>query len=349
MNDVDVGLFEELNESQLKDLKSGTVSTLRRRLPELIPGFNEAFSMNGGIVMIDPSIMGKDGSSRPLAPEDLTGIRSDAEEASVKRWGVKIRTDRESVREVVTLIASEHRIDPASWLGNVPEWDGVNRLRTIAGDMGIGVQGMTNRGSVDAVVELMGRMLFMHPVAHALGMVDATRGLPLPLFVGADSDLLYDVLRSCSMGRPVMETSMIAYHEQDFTESFDPVIPYLILPNVPQVTFAGKMDRNTFRGILSKGFAYYRIPCMGKARGEHTMMPLMVGTVSCDSEDEDKRKAIQESIPIVPVTLDDYARPIPEADVLQCFAEARHYVESGHRIWKSSFSIKTDYSKRGCF
>ena len=349
MNDIDVGLVEELNEKQLKDLKSGTVSTLRQRLPELIPGFNEAFSMNGGVVMIDPSKLWGNGELRPIASEDLTRLRADAETESLRVWGVKIRTDKHTVGDVVSLIASEHRVDPASWLKALPEWDGVNRLRTVAGKMGIGVQGMTNRGSVDSVVELMGRMLFMHPVAHALGMVETIRALPLPVFVGADVDLLYDVLRSCSMGRPVMETSMIACHEQDFTESFDPSIPYLILPDVPQVTFAGKMDRNTFRGILSKGFAYYRIPCMGKARGEHTMMPLMLGTVSCDSEDEDKRKAVQESIPIVPVTLDEDAGSLHEADICQCYAEARHYVESGHRIWKSSFSIKTDYSKRGCF
>lgn len=333
---------ETLDSDQIRTLRDGTISALMEWAPRLIPGIESALSTHGDVVKIDPSILEKLGEVRPLTENDAVLIRQMLEERSFEAYGVKIRTDRKIVNEAIVLFASENRVEPDSWMDALPEWDGTTRIREIAGKIGIRPFFDCGEGNKQ-IIEAVGRLLFMRPILQSLGRTDSFS--PLPLFIGADPSEVRGVLSPLAMGRPVMETATSVLHEQTFTESFDPSIPYLILPDVAPVLFAGPMEIQRFKGVLSKSCAFYRLPNMGKSRGEPTIIPCMVGTV-----DNERWRDVAEAVPVVPLTLID-SDQIPEAVVLQCFAEARTYVEQGHPIKKPErnreLPIKTDYSKKG--
>ena len=333
---------ETLDSDQIRTLRDGTISALMEWAPRLIPEIESTLSMYGDVVKIHPSILGKPGEVRPLTANDAVTIRQILEERSYEAYGVKIRTDRKIVNEAIELFASENRVEPDSWMDALPEWDGTTRIREIAGKMGIRPFFDCGEGNKQ-IIEAVGRLLFMRPVLQSLGRTDPFS--PLPLFIGADPSEVRGILSPLSMGRPVMETATSVLYEQTFTESFDPTFPYLILPDVAPVLFASPMEIQRFKGVLSKSCAFYRLPNMGKSRGEPTMIPCMVGTV-----DNERWRDVAEAVPVVPLTLID-SDQIPEAVVLQCFAEARTYVEQGHPIKKPErnreLPIKTDYSKKG--
>ena len=333
---------ETLDSDQIRTLRDGTISALMEWAPRLIPGIESALSTHGDVVKIDPSILEKLGEVRPLTENDAVLIRQMLEERSFEAYGVKIRTDRKIVNEAIELFASENRIEPASWMDALPEWDGTTRIREIAGKMGICPFFDCGKGNAQ-IIEVVGRLLFMRPVLQSLGRTDPFA--PLPVFIDADPSEVRGILSPLAIDLPIMETMMSVPHEQSFTESFDPSIPYLILPDVAPVLYAScSMEVQRFKGILSKSCAYYRLPNMGKSRGEPTNIPLMVGTV-----DNERWRDVAEAVPVLPLKLKD-PEQIPEAVVLQCFAEARAYIEQGHPIKKPErnreLAIKTDYSSR---
>lgn len=335
-------ISETLDSDQIRTLRDGTISALMEWAPKLIPGIDSALSKHGDLVKIDPGILGKPGEVRPLTSDDAVLIRQILESRSLEAFGVKIRTDRKIMNEAIDRFASENRVEPASWMDALPEWDGTTRIREIAGRIGICPFFDCGKGNAQ-IIEVVGRLIFMRPVLHSLGLTDPFA--PLPVFIDADPSEVRGILSPLAMDRPIMETMMSVPNEQSFTESFDPSIPYLILPDVAPVLYAScSMEVQRFKGILSKSCAYYRLPNMGKSRGEPTNIPLMVGTV-----DNERWRDVAEAVPVLPLKLKD-PEQIPEAVVLQCFAEARAYIEQGHPIKKPErnreLPIKTDYSSR---
>lgn len=335
-----------LSPDELKDLKSGTISTMRERFPQLIPGFEDGFSMIGEAVHIDPSILGMDGAPRLIRWEDYTEIRTMAEDRSQELWGVKIRTDRESVREVVNLFASKHRIDCSSWLEDLPVWDGFERIHRICEDMGIRPLKNCGHGGNADILSVVGRMLFMRPVMQSRGMKDDSfdsidiHGTPLLLFVGCGAGDLSRILKPCALGRSIAETTTPVFQESKFAESFNPYAPYLILPEVAVILHTeGKAVPGRFREVLRKSSVFYRIPNMGRHHGEETMLPLMLGTLY----DVDDWKTVAEWVPVIPLVLDPSADTLPFDVVQQCYAEALRYVDRGQNVRLRDVAIKTDY------
>lgn len=328
---------ETLDSDQIRTLRDGTISALMEWAPKLIPGIDKALMRHGDIVKINPSILGKSGEVRLLTSDDAVLIRQMLEERSLKEYGVKIRVDRHIVNEAIGLISSENHIEML-WMKALPEWDGTTRIREIAERMGIRPFFDCGEGNKQ-IIEAVGRLLFMRPILHSLGKTDSFS--PLLIFIDADPLTVRNLLSPLSMGRPVSETTMTVTSEQGFTESFDPTFPYLILPDVLPALCGDPESRDVgrFRGILSKSYAYYRLPNKGASRGEPTFTPLMVGTV-----DNERWRDVAEVVPVIPLILTD-SEQISETDVLQCFAEAEAYIEQGHPIQKG-LPIKTDYSSR---
>lgn len=334
---------EMLDSDQIRTLRDGTISTLMEWAPKLIPGIEKAISRHGDLVKIDPQILGKSGEVRLLTSEDAVILRKILEKRSLETLGVKIRIDRNIVGEAINLFASEN-CTGSSWMDALPPWDGTTRIREIAGRMGICPFFNCGEHGNAQIIEAVGRLLFMRPVLQSLGMTDPFA--PLPVFIDADPSEVRGILSPLAMDRPIMETTTTVVCEQIFTESFDPTIPYLILPDAIPALCGGpeSMDVRRFKGVLSKSSAFYRIPNMGKSRGEPTLIPLMVGTVALERWPD-----IAEAVPVIPLVLKG-PEQIPETDVLQCFAEARAYIEQDHPIKKpernKELPIKTDYSSR---
>lgn len=330
-----------LSPDELKDLKSGTISTMRERFPQLIPGFEDGFSMIGEAVHIDPSVLGMDGAPRQIRWEDYTEIRTMVEDRSQELWGVKIRTDRESVREVVNLFASKHRIEARSWIDDLPGWDGVERIHRICEEMGIKSFLDYGEGNKD-VREVVGRMLFMRPVMHSLGLKDdsfGALGTPLLLFIGCRVGDLRRILTPCALGRSITETTTPVREHKTFTESFSVFSPYLILPEVATILGAGDANIGRFCDVLRNSRVHYRIPNMGKKYGEETIVPLMLGTLT----DGDMWKIVASYVPVLPLTIESGSVPLSDDVVRQCFAEALRYVDRGLNVRYGDVKVNTDH------
>lgn len=334
---------KQLNEGQKAEFADGTISSLMKWGPKLLPNITQALRTADGMIQIRASFMGeKSEGFRLFKKPDSARIRSMIEKASTEQFGIKFRTDRVTVSEFVEVIADDNTAS-SEWMGDLPAWDGIPRLRRF-GEL-FGAESSVHAGghspSENArVCELAGRALFMHPCYHSKGIPAPA---PVVVFVESTPFDLRAVMAPIQRG-PMREVSAIVTSEQKFVEAFDPYTSHILLPGMAQVMDAQyEMDVNRFGTIARQSSVHYRPPY--GAQAVTVNLPMMVGSIPS----ENWRTVARGGIPILPLSLTDPdAHPDPET-IAQCYAEAMFFVESGHPIVKGGLEgVRTVWdSKKG--
>lgn len=318
---------EQLTQEQKGEFLDGSISSLMKWGPKLLPNITQALRNADGMIQIRASFMGERSEGfRALKKADTTRIRAMIEMASVEQFGIKFRIDRVDVSDYVEVIADENAVT-SDWLGDIPAWDETPRLKKFGEIFGVesSVYVGGHSPSEDArVCELAGRSLFMHPCYHAKGIP-----APVPVVVFVDcipSDLrrlMAPILRG-----PMREVNAVVTTEQQFAEAFDPFTSHILLPEMPQVMEAQHIaDIGRFATVVRQSSVHYRPPY--HAQAVTVNLPMMVGSISSDKW----RTVARDGIPILPLSVRSDEEPAPET-VAQCYAEAMAYAGQGHPIVK---------------
>lgn len=313
----------QISSEQRLEFRDGTISTLIKWAPDLCPGIETAFEVADGVLRVRSDFIDPEPSEgfRILRNVDTATIRARIEAESLRRFGVKIRTDRTIVRDYIEILADGKRTT-GQWLGELPQWDGTERLRTFGELFGVVATPYASKSSQEngRICELAGRVLFMHPCYHAQGV--APQDVPVVLMVGMTPAKLRELMAPIMRG-PMREVSQIVTSEQKFAEAFDTSASHILLPDLPQIRATPyRADVGRFSTIVRQSSVHYRPPNLGLSQGIQIIVPGMVGTVPAEAWKV-------PTIPTIPLTrTDDTA--VPDAEIVaQCYAEAMHYVAQG--------------------
>lgn len=316
----------ELTQEQRIEFRDGTISSLIKWAPLLCPGIENAFESADGVPRVRSEFIDPHGSEgfRVIRNVDTAQIRARIESESLRMYRVKFRVDRCTVSEYIEILADKNHTT-AQWLGDLPGWDGVERLKAFGELFGVVATPYVSNPSHenDRMCELAGRALFMHPCYHAQGITPT--GVPVVLMVGMSAGDLREFMSPIIRG-PMREVSQIARTDQQFAEAFDSSASHILLPGIPQIRATSyQADIERFATIVRQSSVFYRPPNRGLSQGIPIIVPGMVATVPAEAWKV-------STIPTVPLTrIDDGATP--DAEVIeQCYAEAMHYVSQGHHI-----------------
>lgn len=325
---------QELTQEQKTEMRDGTISSLEEWGPRLLPGLSDAFRQVDGINQVRASFFGEASEGfRPIQKADFVRIRTMIEAESIKRFGLKFRVDRVTVAEYVEVHASDNATPP-NWLGVLPEWDEVPRLKRFGEIFGVEstIQSGCSPSENARICELAGRAMFMHPCFHAQGIASP---VPVVVFVNCAPPDLRRLMAPVVRG-PMREVIATVATEQKFAEALDPCASHVLLPGMPQVADASfSMDVSRFATVARQSSVRYRPPYATDAVTVN--LPMMVASIPS----ENWRAVARGGIPIIPLSVRSDDDPDPDT-VAQCYAEAMLYATQGHPIVRRGLeSVRT--------
>lgn len=315
----------QLTSEQRLEFRDHTISSLIKWAPLFCPGIEDAFEILDDVLRIRSEFIDPEPCEgfRIIRKVDAVEIRARIERESVRIFAEKFQTDRKLIDEYIEILADKNRVS-GQWFGDLPEWDGTERLKAFGELFGLRAKPyMGNQSTVgNYAVELAGRALFMHPCLHAQGI--APLDVPVVVMVGMSAGDLREFMSPIIRG-PMREVTQFVSSEQKFAEAFDPSASHILLPGLPQIHDAMyKAEIGRFASVVRQSSVFYRPPNSGLSQGVKVIIPGMVATV----------RAEDWKVPYIPtVPLDCEYWTLPDAEVIeQCYAEAMHYVGQGMPI-----------------
>lgn len=331
----------ELSQEQRIEFRDGTISSLIKWAPLLCPGIENAFESADGVPRVRSEFIDPHGSEgfRVIRNVDTAQIRARIESESLRMYRVKFRVDRCTVSEYIEILADAHRTT-AQWFGDLPEWDGIERLKAFGELFGVVATPYASNPSHEnaRICELAGRALFMHPCYHAKGI--APLDVPVVVMVGMSAHELRQFMRPIIRG-PMREVSQIARTDQQFAEAFDASASHILLPGIPQVRATPyPADVERFATVVRQSSVFYRPPNRGLSQGIPIIVPGMVATAPAEAWKI-------PTIPTVPLTRIEGSE-MPDAEIIaQCYAEAMHYASQDLAIIHTRLSnVRTVWGAR---
>jgi len=329
---------QELTQEQKAEFMDGSISSLMDWGPKLLPNITKALRVADGMIQVRASFVGERSEGfRAFKKSDAPRIRAMIEKASIEQYGIRFHVDRVTVSEFIEIVADDNAVT-SDWLGDLPAWDEIPRLKRFGEIFGVesSVYGERSPSENARICELAGRSMFMHPCYHSKGI---PAPVPVVVFVGcAPSDLrrfMAPILRG-----PMREVNTVVMTEQKFAEAFDPYASHVLLPEIPQVTEAQfNAEVGRFATVVRQSSVHYRPPYGTQAVTVN--LPMMVGSI-CS---ENWRTVARGGTPILPLTVSE---TFPDAETIaQCYAEAMAYAGQGHPIAKRGLdSVRTVWDEK---